>query len=513
MRRWEQRDGAIAAGMFATTTTLAWLVRSRLAYYWDSAEFAQAISTYDLSISQPHQPGYFLYVMIGRLINGVVGDPHTSLVCLSGVCGGGLAAVMFLLGRELFGRSCGVAAGLLTMTSPVIWFFSAVALTYVVDSFLVGAFVLWAWLAMRRGGRWADVVGLAVLLGVITGVRQQTVPGLLPVTVYVFWKFQSERLKKTFAAAVVLGVVVAAGAIPMFAMCGGWHEYWQIFHRFRTAMMPFMLMGGGVNAVVWSVFFLGLFCANGLMLGVVPLAGGIVSRGAFLDPQKRREYGPALTFLLAWVLPAIAASVCIGYVAQPGHIVGFLPGLILAVALVATELKPRWLSGGAVAVLVAGNVFGFLAWPAGWDGVFFHTGCTARTLRVHDHDLSQAVAAIRDHFKPSEVVVYHAASWLPLGFRHFAYYLPEFDQYQLAEDRAIGKPPDRFTLRARQGTITLVRKAEAFDPRRALLVIPPGQSIRIYEPYCDVAEAREVSGSGGQVYELPGGKLLPPANQ
>ena len=51
--------------------------RSHYAYHWDSAQFALAIGHYDIRQGLPHQPGFFLYVMLGRCVNWVVGDRIT----------------------------------------------------------------------------------------------------------------------------------------------------------------------------------------------------------------------------------------------------------------------------------------------------------------------------------------------------------------------------------------------------------------------------------------------------
>ena len=36
-----------------------------------------------MRVGQPQAPGYFLYIMLGRLVNSFVGDPHASLVWIS----------------------------------------------------------------------------------------------------------------------------------------------------------------------------------------------------------------------------------------------------------------------------------------------------------------------------------------------------------------------------------------------------------------------------------------------
>ena len=77
------REWLIAIAFFTGALLLRMPLRCQYAYYWDSAQYALAIQHYDMRIGLPHRPGYFLYVMAGRLVNLFAGDPHASLVWLS----------------------------------------------------------------------------------------------------------------------------------------------------------------------------------------------------------------------------------------------------------------------------------------------------------------------------------------------------------------------------------------------------------------------------------------------
>jgi hypothetical protein len=170
-----RRDGNIAVVLFLIALAMRIPFRSHFAYHWDSAQFALAVREFDIRLSQPHAPGYFLYVMLGRFVDHFVGDPHASLVWISVMFGSALPSLLYLLGTMMFGRRAGAAAAGMALTSPQIWFHSCVALTYIVDSFLVCAVVLVLWLAIQRGGTWWDAVAVGALLAVLGGVRQQSV--------------------------------------------------------------------------------------------------------------------------------------------------------------------------------------------------------------------------------------------------------------------------------------------------------------------------------------------------
>ena len=88
--------------------------RSRLPYHWDSAEGLRWPSRIMIlfTVNRTRRE-YFLYVMAARLVNQVVGDPHTSLVWMSVIAGSLLAPVLYALGLTMFDRRtfAGLIAG------------------------------------------------------------------------------------------------------------------------------------------------------------------------------------------------------------------------------------------------------------------------------------------------------------------------------------------------------------------------------------------------------------------
>jgi hypothetical protein len=470
-------------------------------YHWDSAEFALAVTRYDVRLSEPHAPGYFLYVMLGRLVNFVVGDPHASLVWISVLAGGGLAAVMYALGVALFDRRTGVIAGLLALTSPLVWFHSCVALTYVLDGLLAGSVVLACWCAMRRGGTWGDALVIGGLLAVCGGVRQQSVPALAPVVLYTFWRFHQQRFAKiAVAAATALGLGLL-WFIPMVKLSGGLPVYLEIVRRHTAFNASATWAGGGWDALVWNVFFVGLFCGNGLMLAGLVLLGVLIYRVRWLDVERKRQWdcdhARAQQLLAAWIAPMLLLATAVGFTKQPGYVLNFLPGLLL-VAAAALGRIPR-----SVTVLICVvNVVAFVAWPPAWDKVFFGTARTAREIQTRDRQLRETVAAIRAQCPPGRTIVCHAAEFLNFGLKQFQLLLPEFEQYQLQLDTTMLTPPGKPMMAVRDGKLQFVGGVDWESKRQVLLIVPPGLSLAVFQPYRDVHAAQPLAGANGMVYML-----------
>ncbi len=153
--------GAVAVSRFA--------FRSRFLYDLDSVNFALGIGRFDPRIHQPHPPGYFLYVCLGRLIDYLVHDANLALVLMSIAAGIASVILIYLLALEWFGERAAVFAGLLFLFSPLAWFHGTVALTYSVEAFFSALMGYLCWRIDR--GKANFILPTAILLGISAGVR------------------------------------------------------------------------------------------------------------------------------------------------------------------------------------------------------------------------------------------------------------------------------------------------------------------------------------------------------
>jgi len=74
-QEWNRHDLVLALSLSALTLLSRWPYRARMLYNWDAVQFALALKEYDVAKHQPHQPGYILYVGLGRLLNSFLHDP------------------------------------------------------------------------------------------------------------------------------------------------------------------------------------------------------------------------------------------------------------------------------------------------------------------------------------------------------------------------------------------------------------------------------------------------------
>jgi hypothetical protein len=448
--------------------------RSTLPYHWDSAQFALAMQHYDLRLGQPHVPGYYLYVALGRAVNLVIGDPHASLVWISVVAGATLSALGYRLAAAMFGRAAGVVTGVILATSPVTWFQSEVAMTTIVDGALVTATMLAGWRAWQRGGRWRDVVLLALLLSWVAGNRPQTAVALLPAWLYLFAQF-NRRPAKLLVGIGLTGLLCLLWFVPMSRASGGWHEYFQLLAWKLDFDAPKTLLGGGVLA---SLAIILRSCWAGLLAAAVIAIVGW--------PRRVRGERHAAALLAWWIIPMVIVGL-LSYTTMPGYVLCYFPAL----AMLTARVCKRWFLVGVVAitntVVFLGNI------PVGLS-------LSAHEIRSHDDQLARACAAIRTRYRPERVRLCHRQEFFVWGLRHFQYQLPEFSNVLLGRD--VSLPAERAgkfrVCRGAQTEFVDDWRDEARG-RTLLLVVPPEEPVTLFADRVDMKKAVPVAEG---LYEL-----------
>ena len=82
---------------------------SRYLFNMDSVQFALATGKFDVALHQPHPPGYFLYVMMGRFFLSFTGDENTAFVAISIIFSSLAVIAVYMLASELYTVETGFA--------------------------------------------------------------------------------------------------------------------------------------------------------------------------------------------------------------------------------------------------------------------------------------------------------------------------------------------------------------------------------------------------------------------
>jgi hypothetical protein len=405
--------------------------RSQLLYHWDSINFVLGMEHFDVRLSQPHPPGYLLYVLLGRLVNHLIHDPNASLVWISIFMGGLTISTLYLLGRRLFGHPEAVLTACLALTSPVFWFYSDVALTYILEAFFVSAIALACLETLR--GNWRLAFLSALMLGLAGGIRQTTLILMLPMWLY---SLRRCRWRVIVLASLLLGTTVLAWLVPTIVLSGGVHSYLQASRSIGGGVLAeFELFSEGSSLLVrFSPFIrLGAYLTYGLMLGLIPLLYGFIQLIQNIRSQWRQWLKDDRFLLMAlWLIPNLLFYAPL--VRAPGHTISFLPALLLLVSVVlvmfsrkiADHYKTSISTVGLTlsGVLLLANIVFFMAAPPYLFGVHkvITTTPGQQTINYRDQYISERVDYITQNFKPTEAIILATGP----DFRHPDYYLRNY---------------------------------------------------------------------------------------
>ena len=287
------------------------LFRSRFLYDLDSVNFALGIGRFDPRTHQPHPPGYFLYVCLGRLINYLVHDANLALVLLSIAAGIASVVLIYLLALEWFGERTAVFAGLLFLFSPLAWFHGTVALTYGVEAFFSA---LMGYLCWRIDcGKTNFILPAAILLGISAGVRPSSLLFLGPLFLY---SLRTAAIKKIQLGVIALGLTIVAWFLPMIWASGGFDSYFgalvSLWRLVPSRDTVFNSSPATSIARACVIVFIGFLCFGAALLAPV----GARYKSVLADRAKKlftavwMASSPVLLYLYIFEASLTAATCC-----------------------------------------------------------------------------------------------------------------------------------------------------------------------------------------------------------
>ena len=418
----KSRNASLPLFLFLLTVATRVPFSSKLLYHMDSVHFALALERYDVTVHQPHPPGYFLYVMLGRLIHLFIADPNGVFVFLSILFSALTVAVIHRVATEMYDRKTGVVAAGFAITSPNLWFHGEIALSYGLEACFSALLGLYCWRVYR--GRDNDIWVAAMVLGIAGGIRQNSVAFLLPLLLL---SARKVPLWKVGTALLLLGAVCSAWFVPMVQLTGGWKAYQGAFDelwKFNTGHHS--VFERGWQAFIFYAKALFDFTAYSIGAGVFAL---VIAACIRLLHGKVQQSDPGRPiFFAAWALPSVLFYLLIFvHPANPGYALVFTPPLLLlcARAVVYGGAGFKRYSGNDATVwltslllLANTGVFLFSPSPVSWQ-----------TIRNHDRNLAAVLTELQA-FDPA-TTAFFVLPYLFIGFRQVMYYLPQYRVYQV----------------------------------------------------------------------------------
>jgi len=395
------------------------IFRSHALYDLDSVNFALAMRRFDPAVHQPHPPGYFLYIMLGRLVNLTVHDANLALVLLSVLASSGVVVLIYLMALEWFGPGEARCAAIIYCVSPLAWFHGTVALTYAVESFFSALLGLLCW-RIVCGKTWL-ILPAAITLGIAAGVRPSSLLLLGPLFLFATYRVPRHQQVASLAALVV---TLAAWSVPMIAASGGRSAYLAaLFSLWRLVPAKGTFFNSSPATSVARALTIGLISllCFGATLIAVPLGARRLPAAAGVGPG-RASTRLQRSFTAAWTLPALCffTFIFLKFVNSGYLLLLVAPGSLWLGAWAWRGYQaatwPRSWKLATAALCIALNVAIFLAAP------FY---CSYRSVRSFEAELASIQRALPTLSQPNDTLIVAFDSHF-LGYRHAGYYLPGF---------------------------------------------------------------------------------------
>jgi hypothetical protein len=399
--------------------------RSRVLYHWDSVQHALATEHYDIMVHQPHPPGYFLYVMLGKLLNTITGDANTSFVALSIVVSAATVVVIYVLTRQMFNEKTALAASLLAMTSPFFWFYGEVAMNHIFDAFSSILLAYFCWRAISGHG-WSLLIA-SLVLAFAGGIRQNTLLFLFPLWAFALAK--SPNKYRLYAVALLVSAVIS-WFVPMVYLTGGYMRYRAACQElYNYSVGPGIHAGTEKMLAVSEMVF--IYIVYGLGLSIAFFYPYFRVQG--LKSFRRDLLTTRGIFFTLWILPSIFLYVFVfGHPVNPGYSLIYLPPFFVLAASALMKITegrsspfPHWVFALSLTVALFFNGYVFL----------FNTKNTPFSysfLKKQQEYLNVLVKEVRARFSPANTVIL-GKPYVFLGPRHLMYYLPEYRVYVMDE--------------------------------------------------------------------------------
>ena len=394
-----------------------WVFGAEYLVHFDSVNFALGVVDYNPVVHQPHPPGYFLYILLGKVLNYFTGEPGAALLAIS--IGASVAAVAFVytLTYEWFDRKAAIFAGLLFLFSPFTWFYGTIALTYIVEFCLVSLIGLLCWYISI--GKKQFLLPAAVVMGIAVGFRQSSILFLAPLCLYAV---RNVGIKHSLIAVLVFTATVVVWFVPMLIASGGGELYFTALNDLwvrtaSTSNVPAVVKSEGLLRGMVTAFTHSLLVLFFYGVGFAAAAPLILMRGLPLgswDSQKR--------FALIWIIPGVLffSFIFITF-SNMGYMSVIFPPLFAIIgAKVAKwyeQIGERWqYKTGFVAFIAIVNTMVFLYVPS-------YMGYQDR--KNYENNILLTQEALNKSIDPASTLVV-ALDVYRYGFREAGYYSPEY---------------------------------------------------------------------------------------
>lgn len=478
---------------------------SRILYHWDSVQAVLAIDKFDPIIHQPQPPGYILYIALAKLIAVFISDHNLALNLVSVIFSVVAVLGIYYLGTAIFNRLTGLIAAIMTVFSPLVWFYGEVGLSYIVAFAFASFTALYLYRFLRRY-QFRDYLIAMILAALALGIRQDMVIFLGPLAILcLIFGARQIGWQKTISGILIFLIITLAWFLPLIHFSGGWREFIAINRLISNDIQGFSPLWVGNIGLVANLKSILAFSVASLQLGLVAVILVLVyqiesgSGSKFLDIYFANYR--KIHFIFVWLFCSLLFGIVI-ITYNPGHIFGYLPILIILAGYCVVYLGEniaRWarqknqkqsyafrllikhrLTYFFLILIIIFDVVIFGGWWPKISGYANVREVSQVEVRLHDRLFLDLKHKITQNFDPAHTLIIEPLAFWNFGLRHFQYYLPQYRVIQVREDKFIQKPAGGRYYFTYQGKISFIAKPDLTGIKTIIFLVPPYSSVKDY---------------------------------
>lgn len=331
----------------------------------DSLHFALAIKNYDLTLQQPHFPGYPVFCFLVKIIYFFTGSIPYSFSIIGGMATFVLIKYTVRLAKEIIPGVNELLLSALLFINPLLWLLSN---RYMPDLTGLALLMVCCYLFIRIVSKRSNVnsYNYHFLAGLLAGVRLSYLPFLLVPSAYLI--FTKENFFKQTSCFVV-GILT--WLVPLMLETG-WQELWNVaqmqseghFYEWGETILTgshYWLRLEKIIETTWADGF-GGFMFNRAFYTVL-ISTGLVLGGLIglkkLNPGKdKATQNIFIVFLFSLLCYFLWIYFYQNVIYQSRHILPFIPFVTIIIALGLSYLmaKKNLLYRGFIIVFFSGNL-------------------------------------------------------------------------------------------------------------------------------------------------------------
>jgi dolichyl-phosphate-mannose-protein mannosyltransferase len=431
--------------LIVTTIFTRFLFATKYLFEWDSVQLALGMRNFSIINHQPHPPGYFFYVYLGKYINSFVGNANYSLIIINIVFTIIAAILFYNIALKIFkDKKLSILAGIIFITNPFIWFHGEFVNIYIIDSLFALVYFYLSYSIIKENKKILPLFTLLFAIGI--GFRQSLVIFFAPLyiyTAYYYLKKEKNYLYNILLNAILFVITTLSWLIPTAYLTGGLKEFLEITisqYSTSTTATAFISLSKIQNAIKQTGNTLKLFFYSGGLLSISIIFSFLAGKLKFNKKIK--------SIFWFWFLPSFLFYSFV-HLGKAGYIMTITPLiLILGIASIykIKSIKYKYL---AISIVILFQTVSFLFNLEGLVNIrkalinVSPYTMNAINLRNNDHRIEQIIKSVRDYNPQKTIIITEGDSpyikqrtnFIKNG-RHLNYYLPEYSIYYIFNDKS-----------------------------------------------------------------------------